>query len=90
MRQKRIVEDLGAVVLRLGKLGRTDVQYGYTGINAGRTSNVTAFYQFLSFLERGPFEGSGLSLRRLQIQQPTSFVGEEWKMPVSKVNCFAG
>lgn len=47
MRQMRSAQELVAVVLRLGKLGRSHVQYGYTRVNGCRTSNVTAFAHFL-------------------------------------------
>lgn len=43
MRQMRSAQELVAVVLRLGILGRTDVQYVYTRMIARRNSNVTAF-----------------------------------------------
>lgn len=48
MRQMRSAQELAAVVLRSGKVGRNNVQYGYTRMKDCRTRNVTAFAHSLA------------------------------------------
>ena len=67
MRQLRSAQELAAVVLRSRKLGRNNVQYGYTRMNDCRTRNVTAFAHSLAktlfnlaFLKDGYSRGEDL------------------------------
>lgn len=68
MRQLRSAQELAAVVLRSRKLGRNNVQYGYTRMNDCRTRNVTAFAHFpredtlfnMAFLKDGYSRGEDL------------------------------
>lgn len=51
-------------VLRLGKPGRTDVQYGYNRMITCRNSNVTAFAQSLRQTISSSWLSCGFNIRR--------------------------